>query len=158
MSEAGAQYGDADILFGDVATVTIAGEPVEVRELRWADGMRVMPQIAPIVESVRNMINDRDGGGDSQRLMDLLTQNADAWQALICASTGRDADWVASLSDQDGLTLQAAAWRANSAFFMRRPMLAEVMAEMLRRQGSPESSPTSSEADSEPITETSPSA
>ncbi len=158
MSEAGAQYGDADILFGDVATVTIAGEPIEVRELRWADGMRVMPQIAPIVESVRQLINDREDGDDSDRLMDLLTQNADAWQALICASTGRSADWVASLSDQDGLTLQAAAWRANSAFFMRRPMLAAVMAGMIRRPASPESSATSSPEDSGQTTETSPSA
>lgn len=155
MSEAGAQYGDADILFGDVATVTIAGEPIEVRELRWADGMRVMPQIAPIVESVRQLINDREDGDDSDRLMDLLTQNADAWQALICASTGRSADWVASLSDQDGLTLQAAAWRANSAFFMRRPMLAAMMAPMIRL---PVSSQNSSEADSVETTETSPNA
>lgn len=153
MSEEGANYGDADILFGDAVTITIAGEPVEVRELRWAEGMRAMPKIAPIVESVRQMINDRDDGDDSQRLMDLLTQNADAWQALICASTGRTADWVAGLSDEDGLTLQAAAWRANSAFFMRRPMLAAVMAGMLRHPGSPASSPTSSEADSAPITE-----
>lgn len=144
---------DAEILFGDEGTVTISGEPVAVRELRWAEGMRAMPKLAPIVEAVRNLV--ANGDSDADQFSALLTDNPDAWQALICASTGREPDWVASLSDQDGLTLQAAAWRANAAFFMRRPMLAAVMAEMMRL---PASSPTSSEADSAETIERSPSA
>lgn len=144
---------DTEILFGDEGTVTIAGEPVEVRELRWAEGMRAMPKLAPIVEAVRNLV--ANGDSDADQFSALLTDHPDAWQALICASTGREPDWVASLSDQDGLTMQAAAWRANAAFFMRRPMLAAVMAEMMR---SPASSPTSSEADSAETIERSPSA
>ena len=141
---------DAEILFGDVSTVEVAGEAVEVRELRWAEGMRAMRVLAPIVDAVRGIIEHGDEDG-TDRLSALLTDHQEAWQALICASTGKPAEWVAGLSDQDGLTLQAAAWRANSAFFMRRPMLAAVMAPLLR---SPASLPTSSEADSAETTET----
>ena len=146
---------DTDILFGDVSTVQIAGETVEVREMRWADGMRAMPMLAPIVEAVRRIISPQDGDDEAAMLSDMLTEHQDAWQALICASTGRGVEWLSGLSDQDGLTLQAAAWRANAAFFMRRPMLAAMMAPMIRL---PVSSQNSSEADSVETTETSPNA
>ena len=159
---------DADILFGDRATVevaggkglSLAGEAVEVRELRWAEGMRLMPVLAPILADVRRLLDP--GAADSAvdeaaQIESMLSDHPDAWLALCCAATGRDAAWVDSLSDQDGLTLQTAAWELNAPFFMRRPILAGALATLLRSR-SPTPSPTSSAPDSGATTETLPSA
>ena len=151
---------DTDVLFGDQVTVQIGGEAVEVRELRWAEGMRVMPVLAPMMAAVRQYVEQAAGDApraEAAMVEALLSEHPAAWEALICAATGRPAQWLAGLSDNDGLLLQAAAWRANSGFFTRRPMLAALLETMLT-SASLTPSPTSSVADSASTTETSPSA
>lgn len=159
---------DADILFGDWVAVDVAagkglslgGEAIEVRELRWAEGMRLMPVLAPILADVRRLLSPADAEtapDEAAQIEAMLSDHPQAWLALCCAATGRDAAWVDSLSDQDGLTLQTAAWELNAPFFMRRPILAAALAAMLRSP-SPTSSPTSSVADSAATTEMLPSA
>jgi hypothetical protein len=163
---------DAGILFGDQATVdlsaqppagkavSLAGEQVLVRELRWAEGMRLMPVLAPILADVRRLMDParpESQADEAVQIDAMLSAHPDAWLALACAATGRDAAWVEALSDEDGLTLQTAAWELNAAFFFRRPILAGALAQLLTHSRSPTPSPTSSAPDSAETTETLPS-
>lgn len=142
---------DADLLFPD-KTVTVAGEAVTVRELTYAQGARLMPLLAPLLADLGALL-DAGEGADDTAVLALLGDHPDAWQALILAATGRDAAWLDSLSDADGMAVQIAAWGANAVFFSRRRLLAGVIGRELR---SPTFLPTSSAPDSAPITTPSP--
>ena len=64
---------------------------------------------------------------------------------------GRDADWLARLSDADGRALSEAMWAANSAFFLRR-VVDQVVARAKREMASPLPSTGCSTPSSAPAT------
>lgn len=124
------------------ATVHVGGRSVTVHELRFAQSLRATPVARPIIESLRALM-DRHGedipAGD---LVALLTDHPDAWLDLLALATGESAEWIAGLSDADGLALQMALWEVNQRFFVQRLVLGGVMAQQLA--GRPRSSASSS--------------
>ena len=93
------------------------------------------------------------GGGSSSlargTLAVAMTDHADVWMECIARATGRDAEWIARLSDSDGQALSAAMWSVNTDFFGRR-VIKDVRR---RRQATPSPSPTSSMPSSGPGTD-----
>ena len=82
------------------------------------------------------------------RIAVALGEHAETWLACIAQATGRDAAWLARLSDADGQVLSAAMWQVNQGFFGRR-----LVAALARRQtGGPSPSPKSSTPSSGPDT------
>lgn len=154
---------DADLLFPDktvtvageavpVREITVAGETVTVRELSYAQGVRLLPHLSRFMADLSALL-DVGEGADDTAVLALLSDHPDAWRALILAASGRDAAWLDSLCDTDGMAMQILAWGANAGFFSRRLLLAARIGQELR---SLTFSPTSSAPDSAPITTPSP--
>lgn len=114
---------DLDILLPD-QTVTIDGQPVTVRELRFAETLRIGPVMAPIID----MLIDADIDGEEVMRPELfdaaLCAHADAWISFIALACRRSPEWVETLSDTDGRLLQMAAVERNRSFFVQRLLLA----------------------------------
>ena len=89
----------------------------------------------------------------------MLAAHAEIWIDCIARATGRDAGWLARLSDADGVAVSLAMWQANQGFFGRR--LVSALARRHQQDGrspSPRSSTPSCAPDTAAATATSPSA
>ena len=151
-------FPDVDVTVRDPDTgVTVS---LTVRELRFLEGLRLSGAIRPLIEAIADAVPSGAGDDiDEAVIAGALTEHAEAWLASVAQATGRDAGWLARLSDGDGQALSAAMWSANGGFFGRR------LVEALRRRrpkDGPSRSPKSSTPSSGPATDadtaTSPSA
>jgi hypothetical protein len=157
MSEAQQEEGsgveDAEILFPD-ETLELSGEQVTVREYRYLEGLRASVVARPILAGLRELIEACEGREiDPEALDELIGEHAEAWVGLIALATGRDPQWIKSLSDGDGLNLSLAFWRVNGPFFTRRLVIAGALRQGLRGLSR---SPRSSTSSSGPATDETP--
>lgn len=148
-------FPDLDIEVRDPDTGETVG--LTVRELRFLEGLRVAAWAAGLIEAVAATVQGDDVS--EHRIAVALGEHAETWLACIAQATGRDAAWLARLSDADGQVLSAAMWQVNQGFFGRR-----LVATLLARRSkdgpspSPKSSTPSSGPDTGAGTATSPSA
>ncbi|MDC8804214.1 hypothetical protein PRZ61_12255 [Halomonas pacifica] len=150
---------DAEVLFPDVALTLSTGEQVTVREFRYLEGLEVAALARPLFERIIAL--HAAGQGGQQVLEVLLLEHRDLVSTLMAMACDRGAEWVAGLSDSDGMAIVGAFWRANSGFFMRRLALhlgmertLEALLEILCP--SPSSSTGSSQAATDATPSTSP--
>ena len=114
---------DVEILFPDLDVAlrdpdTGAEVTLTVREYRFLEGLQAQREARDLIASLAAVY---DGEGfDTDRVMDALTDHADAWIGLVARATGRDPAWIGRLSEPDGDRLSEAMWRANRSFFVRR--------------------------------------
>lgn len=152
---------DLALLFPDIDVEVRdpdSGETVvlAVREYRFIEGLRASAWAAGLIKAVAATVQGDDVS--EHRIAAALGEHAETWLACIAQATGRDAAWLARLSDADGQALSVAMWQANQGFFGRR-----LVAALARRQKegpspSPKSSTPSSGPDTGADTATSPSA
>ena len=142
-----AKQDDAGVLFPDVDVEVRdpdTGEPavVAVREFRLLDGLRAQVRARELVVALAALaIADPNESGveDAASFEAAVGAHAEDWLALLALATGRDAAWLARLSDADGRSLNDAMWEANGPFFVRRIAAAAQAAQganLLRSLGS----------------------
>lgn len=118
------QHDDLE-LAGEVTLDTDHG-PVTVRAHSWADGMRLTRHWHPIVSDLFADVPDPDPDDDAPpaydpfAFMQSIARHFDHYMALLELATGRNAEWLDSLSDSDGLRVMEAYWALNRGFFTRR--------------------------------------
>ena len=129
---------------GEAVTVT-------VRELRFLEGLRLAAVVRPLIEAFAGSVcAGADIEIDESTIAAAFTDHAEAWLACLAQATGRDAGWLARLSDRDGQALSAAMWDANGDFFGRRL----IEAVRRRRKAGPSHLPKSSMPSCAPATDT----
>lgn len=109
---------DLEILYPD-QPVKIAGRNITVREYRFVEGLRLQPLYADFI----NDIFERVKGGEQPEMhhvIELLGRYESQLIELIAASADVSVEWIAELSDDDGMHLMYVWWTVNVAFFMRR--------------------------------------
>lgn len=135
------------------------GEPVTltVREFRFLEGLEATPLARPLLTALAALVPaGKDGtheeeGPEVLAIEDTLASHASLWLELAARACGREAAWLARLSDADGRALSEAMWAANGEFFLRRVM-AQVAARAKAEKASPSPSPACSTPSSVPAT------
>ena len=119
---------EIEVLFPDVevevrdpdAGVDVA---VTVREFRFAESLRARPAARPLVEALAALAREaRDAGQEAPgaaALEAIMGAHHEAWLELLARATGRDAEWLARLGDEDGARISWAMWETNGPFFVR---------------------------------------
>ena len=96
---------------------------VTVREFRFAESLRARPAARPLVEALAALGREaRDEGREAPgaaALEAIMGAHHEAWLELLARATGRDAEWLARLGDEDGARLSWAMWETNGPFFVR---------------------------------------
>ena len=161
-AEAGA-VDELAVLFPDVE-VTVRdpenGAAVEliVREFRFREGLEAQAAARPLIESLTALAERAaaDGTDDAEigvaAIEAVIGQHPEIWLDLVARASGREATWLASLSDADGRAFTLAMWQANAPFFVRRVIAGAVenaeMARLFRSLASSiRSSPPATDAD-----------
>lgn len=111
---------DLDILLPDHPT-TVSGVPIVVRELRFAQTLRISMLMAPIIDRLAELCGE--GAIDSTQLDAALCEAPEAWLNFMSLATGQPAEWIESLSDTDGRCLQMLTLERNMRFFVQRLLL-----------------------------------
>ncbi len=109
---------DADILFPD-ATLTVAGEDITVRELTFAQGLKLGGIARPLIDSMADLFAADDEPAYSN-LAEVFAEHDGIVMQLLSAATGKDEAWLQQLSDSDGQALLMTLWSVNQDFFIRR--------------------------------------
>lgn len=100
--------------------VTVGGEPVEVRELTFWQGLEAAPLAEPMIADLFELFKAGAIEPDLTKLGAVFGRHRGATLKLMSLSTGLDADTIAALPDSDGQTLLMAFWGANLHFFVTR--------------------------------------
>lgn len=114
-------FPDADVEVRDPDT----GKPVTltVREFRFREGLEAQAAARDLIAELARLSERAAGGGEKISLAAVdaaIGAHAEAWLDLIARATGRDAEWLARLSDEDARAVTGAMWSANGPFFVRR--------------------------------------
>jgi hypothetical protein len=135
---------DADelaVLVPDVE-ITVGGQKITVRELRFGEQVRHAGALAAIVAAM--LPNQKDGKG--ALFLDALPVCGKELFTLLAVATGQSEAWVEALSSEDGDQLLLAFWETNRRFFGRRLAVlldaAEIAAALAGAASSPPSSAT----------------
>ena len=125
-------FPDRDVTVRDPDTG--AEVSLTVREFRFREGLEATALARPLLAALAGLVPGRgddadteEEGPDALAIEGALAAHADLWLELAARASGRDADWLARLSDADGRALSEAMWVANGAFFLRR-VVAQVAA------------------------------
>lgn len=106
-------------------TITLQGEVVTIHELTYVEAVKATALARPILDQLKGFI---EGGQlETGNLEIILAEHADNWMELLALATGREIEWIAQLSDTDGLCLMMAFWRVNGNLFIRRLMLGDAL-------------------------------
>ena len=89
------------------------------REFRFREGLEATALARPLIAALAGLVSDHaeDEGPDALAVEGALAANAALWLELAARACGRDAAWLARLSDADGRALSEAMWAANGGFF-----------------------------------------
>lgn len=112
---------EREILFPD-RTITLAGRPVTIRELRFADALAIEEDVQPLVKDLGDFLAG-DEPPSLPALMRLFARHADLFLSLTARCTGLGLEEIRGLSDRDGQVLMMAFWEVNKGFFTRRAQL-----------------------------------
>ena len=134
---------ELEVLFPD-REVTVrdpdsgAAVALTVREFRFREGLEATALARPLIAALASLVPDpaEDEGPDALAIESALAAHAALWLELAARASGRNAAWLARLSDADGRALSEAMWAANGGFFLRR-VAAQVAARVTAGEGSP---------------------
>ena len=140
LAELSVLFPDRDLTVADPDT----GETVAltVRAFRFGEALGLSAEARPLIAALADA-----GDDDPRAIAASLAAHAEVWLALLASATGREAAWLARLSDMDGGRVEAAMWEANRVFFLRRVLTERTLAAARRSPGDT-SSPTSPAPDS----------
>lgn len=148
MTEQATENGQDDLaILHPEHTLTLAGEPITVREYGHVEGLKLGHLVGPVVKALKGIAL----GGD---LLDVdATGSAfaavpDEVIALIAAACDKPVAWVENLNDEDGFALRMHWWAINSPFFGRRVLQSVVWDREVARQQQASAGPTSMRASS----------
>ena len=151
-------FPDCDVTVRDPET----REPVTltVREFRFREGLETTALARPLLAALAALVpaggdgESAEGveGPDALKIEGVLAAHAALWLELAARACGRDAAWLARLSDADGRALSDAMWAANGGFFLRRVM-AQVATRATGEKASPLRSTGCSTPSSVPVTD-----
>lgn len=110
---------EIDILYPD-RVLTLAGEQITVRELAFAQTLRLEAAMAPLIQAFVELPTEEAGESAAGQFAELFGAHAHAWIGFMALACGKPREWVEQLSDADGTTLSMTVWGVNSAFFTRR--------------------------------------
>ena len=150
---------DLSVLFPD-REIAVAdpdtGTPVTltVREFRFREGLEATALARPLIAALAGLVPDQaeNEGPDALAVEGALAAHAALWLELAARACGRDAAWLARLSDADGRALSEAMWTANGGFFLRR-VAVQVAVQMRGPKVSPCHSTAYSAPSSAPVTD-----
>jgi hypothetical protein len=109
------QADELDILHPE-RTIMCAGDSVTVREIGFADSLRLDRAMAPMIRAFIDLRDDPE----PHDLAALFGTHPDAWLDFMAAACGKPRAWIEGLGDEDGRNLSMAVWTVNSGFFLRR--------------------------------------
>ncbi len=138
------------VLFPDVTvevTDPATGKAVTltVAEYRFLDGLKAQALGEPLIRDLALLAgraataggeDATDGEGESTAGVDLAALEAvvgrhgELWLDLVALASGRDAAWLAALSDKDAREVTGAMWGANLHFFIRRVVAGAVTGDL----------------------------
>lgn len=101
--------------------VTVAGETLTVREIRFGERVRHAAQVEALLTAMWAAIRDAEGQEITGALLDaVFASQSEAFATLMAVSVGKPREWLDTLSDADGSLLMYEFWGVNSRFFMRQ--------------------------------------
>ena len=112
--EAGAD--DLEVLHPE-RLLTIAGREVTVREYGFVEGLRLLRLAEPIIAGLQGDIARGTPTFDS--VMGVIAEHADVAVQLMAIACDVDAEWIESLSQDEGQLLLMTWWGVNGPFYMR---------------------------------------
>jgi len=99
-------------------TKKIGGINVTVREYGWTEGLRLRPEIKPLMDDLTALMRDDVPGIDVIRA--LLGKHVDITTKLIAQAADVDLEFLDGLNTHDGELLENMWWSVNGAFFLRK--------------------------------------
>ena len=128
-------FPDRDVTVRDPETGALA--TLIVREFRFREGLEATALARPLITALAGLVPDPTvpDEPDALAVEEVLADHAALWLQLAARACGRDASWLALLSDADGRALSEAMWAANGGFFLRR-VVAYVAARVKAREES----------------------
>lgn len=145
----GADAADAselDTLFPERA-VTIAGEPITVREISFGDGLRLHMHVAPLVAAIEETMRARNEAPSWTDMIAVFGRHWESTLELVAVSSGKDIAWLRGLRGADGDVLLMTFWTINASFFIQRAMNELLIRQEQARLAGESSSPPSSRTD-----------
>lgn len=124
---------DEEILYSPPLGIEINGETIEVLELTYGQSMRLSAALEPLIGAMAEALDLDDPGKGIEMIM---ARHPESWAALICAATGKPPEWLDTLTDEQGVALQARAWSCNSGFFARRLIAGRAISQAVKLAGS----------------------
>ena len=112
--EAGAD--DLEVLHPE-RPLTIAGRDITVREYGFVEGLRLLPIAEPIIAGLQGDLER--GAPTFESIMGILAQHADVAVRLLAVACDVDAEWIETLSQDEGHLLLMAWWSVNGPFYLR---------------------------------------
>jgi len=103
--------------------ITLAGEPVLVRELRYGQVLSLYSFVSPLVDGFTKLLKTEGTETTFAAVEQVIAGNAEAWLQLTAASVERDQAWVAGLTDADAQRLANAFWEVNGPWLVRRSVM-----------------------------------
>ena len=144
-------FPDRDVTVHDPDT----GERITltIREYRFHEGLEATAIARPLIAALAVLVPGAADaeGPDALAVESALAAHAALWLELVARACGRDAAWLARLSDADGHALSEAMWAANGGFFLRR-VAAQAATQTQAREESPCRSTACSTPSSAPAT------
>jgi hypothetical protein len=133
---------DLEILAPDI-TLTLAGEEVTARELRFGEQLKYWRELSEVTAELARAAQD----DNPDAILEAFVACHDSFMTLLCAATGKPPAFVEALRGAEAEALLGAFWSANQGFFLRR-LLAEFrkQAEKPGTAGEPSSPPSSATA------------
>ncbi|MDR1063249.1 MAG: hypothetical protein LBL48_04845 [Azoarcus sp.] len=140
---------DLAILNPDV-TLTLAGEEIVVRELRFGEQLKHGQALSEFANALRPLLSAPED--EDNAVLDLLSRHWRQMSPIVAQSVGRDTAFVESLKADEGEALMLAWWRVNHGFFLRRFLRRFVALRGKNPEAGAGSSPPSSGTDTAPAT------
>jgi hypothetical protein len=114
---------EADIIFPD-KTLIIGDEEITVHEFKYLEGLKVAAIAQPLLADLLALIQNAEKMGLSE-LDRVIVSNIDVWTQILAMSVGKGREWIAGLSDADGMLLSMTFWEINGPFLSRRVAFAK---------------------------------
>lgn len=152
---------DLGVLAPD-GVIVIAGERITVRRFRFLEGMQLEQECQSLLGDLAKALNVETGpggdedpvmakeaaaaafdGADYGAVMAVFARHQTELLRLQEVSTGKSADWIAALDDENGFDLLMTFWGVNHPFFVRRVMMHIIQARLSGKTSAPPASPPS---------------
>jgi hypothetical protein len=97
--------------------IRIAGHDLVVREYGFVEGLRLRPQVQPLLDDLYALLQ-RQGSLELEDVIVALARNHEMLLDLLAIAADVEPAFVHGLSQNDGYALLLAWWAANGPFFI----------------------------------------